>query len=132
MQFDEGGEVPQDDTGGTPGGDNAGDEALAAGETGIGKGLGNIVKMLAAANKGGRVEAGYARGGRIDFRGGGHVPGRPPVPGPVDTETNDVVPAKLSPGEIVLPRSITKRPDAPQKARDFVAHLAARRMRGRK
>jgi len=37
---------------------------------------------------------------------GGHVPGSAPVSG--DSPTNDIVPAKLSPGELVIPRSVPK------------------------
>lgn len=43
-----------------------------------------------------------------DFRNGGQVPGIPKVPG--DSPKNDVVPAKLSPGEIVLPRTVVQNP----------------------
>lgn len=48
-------------------------------------------------------------GGMIhDFRNGGKVPGVPKVMG--DSPKNDIVPAKLSPGEIVLPRSVVQNP----------------------
>jgi len=40
------------------------------------------------------------------------------VPG--DSTQNDTVPAKLSPHEIVLPRSVAQDPNAPQKAAQFV------------
>lgn len=40
---------------------------------------------------------------RTDMRPGGPVPGAAPMPG--DHPANDVVPAKLSPGEVVVPRS---------------------------
>lgn len=43
---------------------------------------------------------------------GGLVPG--------DSPKNDIVPARLSPGEIVLPRSVTQSPDAAEKAKSFV------------
>lgn len=59
-----------------------------------------------------------AHGGAIDFRTGGHVPGQPKVKG--DHEVNDVVPAMLSPGEIVLPRSVALAPDAAERAKQFV------------
>lgn len=49
---------------------------------------------------------------------GGPVPGRPNVPG--DSPRNDKVPAMLSPGEVVVPRSIAPHPDL---ARQFVAHV---------
>lgn len=56
---------------------------------------------------------GRAKGGRINGRG--LVPG--------DHPANDVVPAMLSPGEIVLPRSIAEAEDAPEKAAAFVRAL---------
>jgi hypothetical protein len=56
---------------------------------------------------------GRAKGGRIN--------GRSLVPG--DHPANDVVPAMLSPGEIVLPRSIAQAEDAPEKAASFVRAL---------
>ena len=63
---------------------------------------------------------------------GGTVPGVPLVPG--DDIRNDIVPAKstegadlkLSPGEIIIPNSITQRPDAATAAAAFVAAVKAR------
>lgn len=52
---------------------------------------------------------------------GGEVPGRPEVFG--DDERNDTVPAKLSPGEIVIPRS---HAGSPEDAAAFVRALQAR------
>jgi hypothetical protein len=49
------------------------------------------------------------KGGEIDFRAGGHVPGRAKVEG--DSPKNDTVDAKLSPGEIVVPRSAANDED---------------------
>ncbi len=46
----------------------------------------------------------------------------------VDSEKNDTVPAMLSPKEIVLPRSVTLRPDAPKAAAQFVAHIKGKNM----
>ncbi len=61
-----------------------------------------------------------AHGGQIDYRRGGKVPGKPVVKG--DNPKNDIVPARLSPGEIVLPRSIAmKLKNAPDG--DFNDHL---------
>jgi hypothetical protein len=37
-----------------------------------------------------------------------------------DTRSNDTVPAMLSPGEIVLPRTVAQPEDAPEKAKKFV------------
>ncbi len=66
-----------------------------------------------------------ARGGQVnDFRAGGKVPGRAAVQG--DSPRNDTVLAHLSPGEEVLPRSITQAPDAPARAAAFVAELQRR------
>lgn len=49
---------------------------------------------------------------------GGPVPGEAPYPG--DDPRNDVVDAKLSPGEVVVPRTAAQNPI---KLADFVAHL---------
>ena len=70
-----------------------------------------------------------AHGGKIKnmAASGGHVPGQAKVDG--DNYKNDVVPAMLSPGEIVLPRSVTKSEEAPKKAAEFVAAVMARRKR---
>lgn len=55
----------------------------------------------------------YAKGGvgmphdhAICMKMGGHVPGEPTVEG--DSAQNDTVPAMLSPGELVIPRSVPK------------------------
>lgn len=46
-------------------------------------------------------------GGQIpDFKNGGHVPGQAKMPG--DHPANDTVHAMLSPGEIVIPRTVAK------------------------
>jgi hypothetical protein len=52
----------------------------------------------------------------INFLEGGAVPGQAQVPG--DSERNDTVSAKLSPGEFVVPRSAMARPDV----RSFLAN----------
>ena len=44
----------------------------------------------------------------MPFLKGGGVPGRAPVDG--DSPQNDVVNAKLSPGEVVLPRTVAQNP----------------------
>ncbi len=74
---------------------------------------------------GGQVEC-YADGGEVHdheicMEAGGPVPGdESEMPMGVDDESQDVVDAHLSPGEIVLPRSVTQSPDAPQQAEQFV------------
>lgn len=63
-----------------------------------------------------------------DFRTGGEVPGQALVAG--DSFKNDIQPAMLSPKEIVLPRHITMAPDAPEKAKQFVAALLKKQGHG--
>jgi len=75
----------------------------------------------------------YAHGGEHDMRSGGHVPGKPKVGGSKDSYKNDTVPAMLSPGEIVLPRSVTHSDDPVKNAAKFVeAILAKSRSRKKK
>jgi len=59
------------------------------------------------------------------LKAGGHVPGHAKVAG--DSYANDTVNAKLSPGEIVIPRSIATHPNAPMEAAKFVAAIMARK-----
>jgi hypothetical protein len=79
-----------------------------------------------------RGQQGFAHGGQVGpqsrvgqyfsgltMQSGGHVPGKAQVAG--DSSKNDTVPAMLSPGEIVIPRTIAQGPNAPQKAAEFVA-----------
>lgn len=63
----------------------------------------------------------YAMGGATHHLKdqGGHVPGQAKVKG--DSPKNDTVPAMLSPGEIVIPRSIVQSQKPEEKAADFVA-----------
>jgi hypothetical protein len=74
-------------------------------------------------NKGGMC---YAQGGEahdheLCMKAGGGVPGDDSQMDPgVDSTENDTVDAKLSPHEIVLPRSVAQSPDAPQQAAQFV------------
>jgi len=67
-----------------------------------------------------RLEA----GGMVDFRSGGDVPGRAKVGG--DSPKNDTVPAMVSPGEVVLPRSVMDAKNAPEAAAEFVRRLQNR------
>lgn len=80
---------------------------------------------------------GKAAGGVIGYEAGGAVEapkfvlGTPQVPG--DSPLNDTVPvdvagggvAALSPGEVVIPRSVVTAPDAPDRAAAFVARTKA-------
>ena len=66
-----------------------------------------------------------AKGGNVkDLKGGGHVPGKAKVAG--DDLKNDTVDAKLSPWEIVLPRSVTMSDDPVKKSAKFVAAILAK------
>lgn len=62
-----------------------------------------------------------AHGGEITMLDGGGVPGEAQVSG--DSEKNDTVEALLSPGEIVLPRSVTQGPDMEKKVIEFLKHI---------
>lgn len=68
-----------------------------------------------------------AHGGEVDFKNGGIVPGQPKVPG--DSPANDIVPAhvgnkniRLSPGEVVVPRSLATQPD-PNRIAQFLRSM---------
>ncbi len=60
--------------------------------------------------------------------GGGKVPGHASVKG--DSLKNDKVEALVSPGEIIIPRSIAMGPDAPRRAALFVAQELAKHRKG--
>ncbi len=64
----------------------------------------------------------YAADGGMIMKDGGEVPGRARVAG--DSPANDTVPARLSPGEIVVPRSLAHNPDM---AKNFIQHLIRQR-----
>jgi len=59
----------------------------------------------------------------LPMKSGGPVPGQAHVRG--DSLKNDTVPAMLSPGEVVLPRTVSHDPEA---ASEFVRHINARKM----
>ncbi len=52
---------------------------------------------------------------------GGKVPGKAKVEG--NSLKNDTEKTLLSPGEVVLPRSVTQSPDAAKKAEEFMKHI---------
>jgi hypothetical protein len=72
----------------------------AAGERAITAAVTGPLSALAGKAKGGEIK------GRAQYNG--------------DTRSNDTVPALLSPGEIVLPRSVAQDEDAPEKSKKFV------------
>lgn len=62
--------------------------------------------------------------GAAALKSGGQVGGKASVKG--NSYKNDNVPALLSPGEVVLPRSVTQSDNAPDKAAEFVRHLQSK------
>lgn len=95
-------------------------------------GMGSILKEN-YSGKGPRSKLGmhianYAKGGQVhNMKRGGSVPGVAKVKGNVDSYANDVVDAKLSPGEIVLPRSVTQSANPSEAAAKFVAAIKAKK-----
>lgn len=71
----------------------------------------------------------YAQGGEVHdhdlcMEAGGPVPGdESGMPPMQDDESQDVVDAHLSPGEVVLPRSVSQAPNAPEKAASFMSQI---------
>jgi hypothetical protein len=68
-----------------------------------------------------------AMGGMTDYRSGGPIPGKAKVSG--DSERNDTVPAMLSPGEIVVPRSKAQDPNM---AAQFAHAIAMKNKKGKR
>lgn len=100
--------------------------------------FGNPVNALMSFESMGRYAAGGMAGPKsfvarhlksqgMPMKMGGGVPGSASVPG--DSYQNDTVKAVLSPGEIVIPRSVVNAKDAPDKARAFVAAVLAKKGR---
>lgn len=91
--------------------------SYGAGDPYAGPDLSSAGTMLAA--KGGMINGEtYAALGKM-------IPGKAKAKG--DNLKNDTVPAMLSPKEIILPRSVTLHPDAPEKAKQFVAAVLAKK-----
>ena len=84
--------------------------------------IGGIYGGPAGAEGGAKVGSAIGGGGRSK---GGEIKGRANFDG--DTRSNDTVPALLSPGEIVLPRSVAQSEDAPEKAKKFVEAVKGRK-----
>lgn len=116
---------------GAPGSDLGGGTALGgpmAGSTDLlGSAGGAGALALLAAAKGGIIKKGLAaKGGKVAAQN----PKQKAIK-PDNSYSNDKVPSLLSEGEIVIPRSITMHPQAPQLAAQFVAQaLAHRKMKG--
>ncbi len=92
---------------GAQAGQNAYNQWAGAGQAvgGLAGAFGGSKKPTLNDNQGQFI--GVAHGGQIpDYKRGGEVPGKAPVDG--DSPANDIVHAMLSPGEIVLPRTLSE------------------------
>lgn len=99
-------------------GNRAQNAAIGTAVGAIGGGvLGSYIPVVGTAAG---AAAGSAAGGALGgmYAHGGEIPGQAKVPG--DSLANDTVPALVSPGEIVLPRSITQHEKAGDAAKLFV------------
>lgn len=127
-RYDGGGQVAQVNTPTLQG--PPADPPSSGGSSGGSSGASSMMSMapllLAALNKGGPAPV---VGEQLAAKGK-MVPGKPKVQG--DNLKNDVVPAMLSPGEIVIPRSIAQHPDAPSRAAAFVQAIQAKHRANRK
>lgn len=111
-------------------------DPLTQGMTDLGKGIGTYVSNHRSQPSMPTTQGPMMAGGAGDMPSGdvmaaskgGPVPGTPKVNR--DSYANDTVPAKLSPGEIVLPLHITQSPNAPEMAAQFVRDTLAKKMAG--
>lgn len=91
--------------------------------------IGGPVGAMVGAGLGEAVSGGGTKGLETGLAalkaGGGEIAGRSRFKG--DTRSNDTVPALLSPGEIVLPRSVAQDEDAPVKAKKFVEAIKGKK-----
>lgn len=124
----------------------AGKQMGAAGSN-IGKALGTLSTGMGMSQgptmAGGAMDAGSAgaaggsslgmmaamasKGGVINFKPGGAVPGNASVMG--DSAANDTVPAMVSPGEVVLPRSVVNSKNPQKEAAKFLGAVLAKRQK---
>jgi len=70
-----------------------------------------------AVNDNDRMFAMLTQGGGSGYSNGGPIDGKAPVPG--DSPKNDIVPAMLSPGELVIPRSVLQSENPEQAIIEF-------------
>jgi len=107
----------------TPSSDDMGGASLLAGGASFGKGLGKLLKPKPNVTAADQAPAlGDMMGGAQYTAEGGDIAGKVPGKAAVDGNSlkNDKVHAMLSPGEVVLPRTISHDPP---KAKRFVEHL---------
>jgi hypothetical protein len=101
-------------------GTNGQQDQMQEGGNQVGLAIGNGLSNLFSSSS-----LGAYKGGQINMKQGGGVPGKAKVKG--DSIKNDTIPAMVSPGEIVIPRSIVNDSDAPKKAAEFVAAILAKK-----
>lgn len=105
-------------------GDAAG-EAVGSAAAGAGEAAGSAAGGAGAA-AGDAIGSAVAEGiAAAAASRGGKVPGQANVSG--DSLRNDTVPIEASPGEIIVPRSITQGPNAGEKAKSFVEHILSQK-----
>lgn len=83
--------------------------------------MSGLISLAALAANGGKVVNGEQLAAK-----GKMVPGKPKVGGAKNSYANDNVKALLSPGEIVLPRSVTQSKDPVNNAAKFVQAVMAK------
>jgi len=103
-------------------------DSIRSKKDGANKGLANAQQQFFQNFAGPSVSmAGMAKGGNVGskLKSGGHVPGQAKVKG--DSLKNDTVNAKLSPGEIVIPRSVVNSKDPVRGSAEFVRAVLAKK-----
>lgn len=93
-------------------------KAWAGAINGLSGGMGHLSMGGGGGGGGDMLSQGGDAFATYGAAGGGEIPGKAKVPG--DSAANDTVDAELSPGEIVLPRSIAQSENAPEMAAEFV------------
>lgn len=99
-------------------------------------GIGGAIGTVLGLAGGGQVPDGshfgkfYGTMGGVGtgLKSGGPVPGQAVVPG--NSQKNDTVPALLSPGEVVIPRSVMQSSNPQEGAARFIAALMAKKRAG--
>lgn len=88
-------------------------------------------ELYSGGEVGGGPQSHFAKfvhgGSNVAMQSGGEVPGRAVVSG--NSPKNDMVPALVSPGEVVIPRNVMQSPNAPEAAARFVAAVLAKKGR---
>lgn len=104
-------------------------ESQKSQKAGLATAAGTVLGAIYGGGAGATVgaKAGEAVGNKLAK--GGEIKGRAKFNG--DTRSNDTVPALLSPGEIVLPRTVAQAEDAPEKSKKFVEAIKSKKKDGK-